>query len=117
MVVEEYIEFVSERAIRVKGTRIGIETIVRDYQLGATPDEVILRYPTLSLLQVYAVLTYYLANQPMVEAYLERVRQSQEEAWQEQQQQHPSEFVRSLRARLEQQRRLLSQSRAHMMAP
>ncbi len=114
MVVEEYIEFVSERAIRVKGTRIGIETIVRDYQLGATPDEIILRYPTLSLLQVYAVLTYYLANQPMVEAYLERVRQSQEEAWQEQ---RPSEFVRSLRARLEQQRRLLSQSQAHMMAP
>ncbi len=116
MVVEEYIEFVSERAIRVKGTRIGIETIVRDYQLGATPDEIILRYPTLSLLQVYAVLTYYLANGPMVEAYLERVRQSQEEAWQEQQQ-HPSEFVRSLRARLEKQRRLLSQSQAHMMAP
>ncbi|MDA2909502.1 DUF433 domain-containing protein [Nitrospiraceae bacterium AH_259_D15_M11_P09] len=116
MVVEEYIEFVSERAIRVKGTRIGIETIVRDYQMGATPDEVILRYPTLSLLQVYAVLTYYLANQPMVEAYLERVRQSQEGAWQEQQQ-RPSEFVRSLRARLEQQRRLLSQSQAHMMAP
>ncbi len=116
MVVEEYIEFVSERAIRVKGTRIGIETIVRDYQLGATPDEIILRYSTLSLLQVYAVLTYYLGNQPMVEAYLERVRQSQEEAWQEQQQ-HPSEFVRSLRARLEQQRRLLSQSQAHMMAP
>lgn len=116
MVVEEYIEFVSERAIRVKGTRIGIETIVRDYQLGATPDEVILRYPTLSLLQVYAVLTYYLANQPMVEAYLERARQSQEKAWQEQQQ-RPSEFVRSLRARLEQQRRLLSQSQAHMTAP
>ncbi len=117
MVVEEYIEFVSEQAIRVKGTRIGIETIARDYQLGATPDEIILRYPTLSLLQVYAVLTYYLANQPMVEAYLERVRQSQEEAWQEQQQQHPSEFVRSLRARLEKQRHLLSQSQAHMMAP
>ncbi len=116
MVVEESIEFVSERAIRVKGTRIGIETLVRDYQLGATPDEIILRYTTLSLLQVYAVLTYYLANQPMVEAYLERVRQSQEEAWQEQQQ-RPSEFLRSLRARLEQQRRLLSQSQAHMTAP
>lgn len=116
MVVEEYIEFVSERAIRVKGTRIGIETIVRDYQLGATPDEIILRYPTLSLLQVYAVLTYYLANQPVVEAYLARVQQNRKDAWQVQQE-RPSEFVRSLRARLEQQRRLLSQAQAPMMAP
>lgn len=116
MVVEEYIEFVSEQAIRVKGTRIGIETIVRDYQLGATPDEIILRYPTLSLLQVYAVLTYYLANQPVVEAYLARVQQSRKDAWQVQQE-RPSEFVRSLRARLERQRRLLSQPQAPMMAP
>ena len=116
MVVEAYIECVSDRAIRVKGTRVGIETVVRDYQLGATPDEIILRYPTLSQLQVYAVLTYYLANQAMVEAYLDRVRQSQEEAWQEQQR-RPSEFVRSLRMRLEQQRRLLPQSQAHMMTP
>lgn len=116
MVVEEYIEFVSEQAIRVKGTRIGIETIVRDYQLGATPDEIILRYPTLSLLQVYAVLTYYLANHPVVEAYLTRVQQSRKDAWQVQQE-CPSEFVRSLRARLERQRRFLSQPQAPMMAP
>jgi uncharacterized protein (DUF433 family) len=113
MMVEEYLDFLSERTIRVKGTRIGIETIVREYHLGATSEEIVLRYPTLSLLQVHAVLTYYLANQPMVEAYLERVRQSQEEAWQEQQQ-RPSEFVRSLRARLEQQRRLLPQSHTPM---
>lgn len=113
MMVEEYLDFLSERTIRVKGTRIGIETIVRGYHLGATSEEIVLRYPTLSLLQVHAVLTYYLANQPMVEAYLERVRQSQEEAWQEQQQ-RPSEFARSLRARLEQQRRLLPQSHTPM---
>src|SRR5574337_1577539 len=115
MVVEEYIEFVSEQAIRVKGARIGIETIVCDYQLGATPDEIILRYPTLSLLQVYAILTYYLANQPEVEAYLARVQQSRKDAWQVQQE-RPSEFVRSLRARLEQQRRLLSQAQVGTMA-
>ena len=63
-----------------------------------------LRYPTLSLEQVHATITYYLANREKMEAYLALVKQQQEEAWQEQQQ-HPSEFVRVLRERLEQQRR------------
>jgi uncharacterized protein (DUF433 family) len=115
MMIEEYLDFLSEGTIRVKGTRVGIETIVREYQLGATSEEIVLRYPTLSLLQVHAVLTYYLANQTKIDAYLERVRQSQEKAWQEQQH-RPSEFVRSLRARLEQQRRLLPQSNRPMTA-
>lgn len=109
MMVEEYLEFLSEGTIRVKGTRVGIETVVREYQQGAIPEEIVLRYPTLSLLQVHAVLTYYLANQPTVEAYVERVCRSREEAWQAQQR-HPSEFVRSLRERLEHQRRLHAQS-------
>jgi uncharacterized protein (DUF433 family) len=109
MRLEDYFEFISDKAIRIKGTRIGIETIIRDYQLGATPDEIALRYPTLSLLQVYVALTYYLANRPEVEAYLDRVRRVQEEAWQEEQR-HPSDFVRSLRERLERQRSLLSES-------
>jgi predicted LPLAT superfamily acyltransferase len=51
-----------------------------------------------------------LANQEQVETYLERVRQRQEEAWQEQQR-HPSEFVRSLRERIEQQRQALRQGK------
>jgi hypothetical protein len=49
--------------------------------------------------------TFYLAHREQVAAYLARVRQQQEEAWQEQQQ-HPSEFVRMLRERLDQQRQL-----------
>ena len=52
-----------------------------------------------------ATITYYLAHREQVAAYLARVRQQQEDAWQEQQQ-HPSEFVRTLRERLDQQRQL-----------
>ena len=103
MNLEDYFTFVSEDDIRIAGTRVGIETVVRDYQEGAGPEEIVLRYPTLSLEQVHATITYYLANREKVEAYLARVRQQQEEDWQEQQR-HPSEFVRSLRERLERQR-------------
>jgi uncharacterized protein (DUF433 family) len=106
MELESYFDFISEDAIRIAGTRVGIETVLRDYQQGASPEEIVLRYPTLSLEQVHATITYYLANREQVETYLERVRQRQEEAWQEQQC-HPSEFVRSLRERLDRHRQVL----------
>jgi uncharacterized protein (DUF433 family) len=106
MELESYFEFIGEDAIRIAGTRVGIETVLRDYQEGASPEEIVLRYPTLSLAQVHATITYYLANREKVETYLARVRRRQEEAW-EQEQRHPSEFVRSLRERLDQQRSAL----------
>ncbi len=106
MELENYFEFIDADAIRLKGTRVGIETVVREYQEGACPEEIVLRYPTLSLEQVHAAITYYLANREKVEAYLHRVWQLREEAWQEQQR-HPSEFVRMLRERLERRRQAL----------
>jgi uncharacterized protein (DUF433 family) len=112
MELESYFEFIGEDAIRIAGTRVGIETVLRDYQEGASPEEIVLRYPTLSLEQVHASITYYLANQEKVEPYLERVRRRQEEACEEQQH-HPSEFVRLLRERLERQRQALREGKPH----
>ena len=106
MELEKYFEFINNKAIRIAGTRIGIETVLRNYLQGAGPEEIVLRYPTLSLEQVHATITYYLANQEKVESYLGQVEQRQEEAWREQQQ-HPSEFVHQLRKRLNNQRREL----------
>ena len=104
MELEKYFEFIGDEAIRIAGTRIGIETILRNYVQGAGPEEIVLRYPTLSLEQVHATITYYLANQEKVDSYLGQVEQRQEEAWRKQQQ-HPSEFVQELRQRLNKQRR------------
>lgn len=115
MELESYFDFINDNAIRLKGTRIGIERILQDYELGATPEEIVIRYLTLSLQQVYAAITYCLANRKVVDAYLERVRQQQEEAWEEQQH-HPSEFVRSLRERLERQRQIFLKERRQSTA-
>jgi uncharacterized protein (DUF433 family) len=103
MELEHYFDFVGEDAIRIAGTRIGIETVVRDYREGASPEEIVLRYPTLSLEQVHATITYYLGHQSEIEAYLERVWGRGHQAWKEQQA-RPSPFVRSLRERLHRQR-------------
>ena len=108
MQLEKYFDFIAEDAIRLTGTRVGIEAVIDDYQKGSTPEEIVFHYPTLSLEQVYATITYYLANKQKVKEYIALVRQRQEEAWQEQQQ-NPSPFVQSLRERLAAQRRLLEQ--------
>lgn len=111
MELEDYFEFIEDQAIRIAGTRVGIETVLRDYQEGASPEEIVLHYPTLSLDQVYATITYYLANREKIQDYLAQVRQRQEEAWQEQQR-HPSDFVLALRRRLERERRALREEKA-----
>jgi uncharacterized protein (DUF433 family) len=113
MELENYFEFINNKAIRIGGTRVGIETILRNYKQGASPEEIVLSYPTLSLEQVHATITYYLANQGKVDAYLEEVSQRQEKAWQEQQR-NPSEFVRELRKRLEEQRSVMHRSKSEM---
>jgi len=106
MELEGYFEFRGADAIRIKGTRVGIETVLRDYRGGASPEEIILRYPTLSLEQVHAAITYYLRNRVEMDAYLRRWIDNAETAWQEQQR-NQSAFVRDLRKRLEERRHVL----------
>jgi uncharacterized protein (DUF433 family) len=86
MQLEDYFDFLAPNDIRVKGTRVGIETILSDYlDLGLFPEDIALRYPTLSLEAVYATIAYYWHNQKQVDAYLqawkkhgERMRHEQE---------------------------------------
>lgn len=86
-VLESYFEFVRSpgdevvQAIRVAGTRVGIEHILREYLNGASPEELALRFPTVSLEQIHATITYFLAQRRQVVHYLEAVWQQQESDW------------------------------------
>ena len=111
MELENYFEFIGRDAIRIAGTRVNIETVVRDYLEGAGPEEIIFRYPTLSLEQVHAAILYYLANRKETEAYLERVRQRREEDWRTQKA-YPSAFARDLSRRVEQRRQALRKDKS-----
>lgn len=91
-----YFDFLSEDDIRVKGTRVGIETVLDDYLNGSSPEEIAARYRTLTLEQVYATITYYLQNQREVTEYLARWRAYTDTAWLEQER-NPSPVVQRLR--------------------
>jgi len=104
--MENYFDFLSPDDIRIKGTRVGIETVLDDYLRGASPEEIVTRYRTLTLEQVYATITYYLHKQEEIDNYLERWRAYTEAAWQEQQR-NPPEFVRELRERIQRRREVL----------
>lgn len=106
MELKGYFEFLSSDHIRVKGTRVGIETVLDDYLNGSSPEEIAARYRTLTLEQIYATITYYLHNQEKIDAYLARWRAYAEAAWQEQQR-NPPEFVRELRERIQHKREAL----------
>ncbi len=71
MQLEDYFDFLAPDDIRLKGTRVGIETILYDYiHRGRTPEAIADAYPSLSLEQVYATILYYLHNREAVSAYL-----------------------------------------------
>jgi len=51
-------------------TRVPLDTVVFAFNEGATPEEIVWRYSTLDLSQVYAAISYYLQNRAEVENYL-----------------------------------------------
>lgn len=65
--------------IKVKGTRIPIDTIIAAYHRGDTVAEIDSGFPTIGLSNIYAILSYYLDNQPMIDAYIERGEKFAEE--------------------------------------
>ena len=72
MQIEDYFNFLAENDIRIKGTRIGIETVLDEYiHNGKTAEAIADRYHTVTLEQVYATILYYLQNREKVGAYLE----------------------------------------------
>ena len=56
--------------VRVARTRVTLETIVDAFETGATAEEIAQQFPTVSLVDVYSVITYYLRHKPEVETYL-----------------------------------------------
>jgi uncharacterized protein (DUF433 family) len=66
-------------ALRVGDCNVLLEIVIRAFQDGATPEAIVQRYSTLSLVDVYAVVSYYLRHKSDVEAYLvERERKAEE---------------------------------------
>lgn len=55
---------------RVGGTRVRLETVITAFHNGCTAEEILFKYPSLTLTDIYAVITYYLQNREDVEDYV-----------------------------------------------
>ena len=85
MQLEDYFDFLRPDDIRIRGHRIGIETILYDYlHRGRRPEEIQESYPSLTLEQAYATILCFLHNMDQVQTYLddwlEHGRRMREEA-------------------------------------
>lgn len=58
--------------IRVRGTRVTLDTVIGAFLEGATAEEIAQQYPTLSLPDIYSVISYYLNQRAEVDTYLQR---------------------------------------------
>jgi uncharacterized protein (DUF433 family) len=71
MQLEDYFDFLAPDDIRIKGSRIGIESVLYEYIHREQSHEAIAtRFPTVTLEQVYATILYYLHNRGKIEAYI-----------------------------------------------
>lgn len=70
MQLEDYFNFLAPNDIQIKGTRVGIEAVLYDYTPQSNPEEIVAEYPSLTLEQVHATITFYLHNKGRVTAYL-----------------------------------------------
>jgi len=69
--IAEYFNFLSPGDIRLKNSRIGIETILYEYiDCGRSPEEIAQIYQSITLEQIYATILYYLQNKENVSAYM-----------------------------------------------
>lgn len=71
MQLEDYFSFLAPNDIRLKGTRVGIETVLYDFiYRSCSPEQIADSYPTVSIEQVYATILYYHHKRREVDNYL-----------------------------------------------
>lgn len=61
--------------VLVGKTRVTLDTVVAVFKQGATAEEIVYRYPSLKLADVYATIAFYLNHQQEVEVYLQQRQQ------------------------------------------
>lgn len=71
MQIESYFDFLAPDDIRIKGSRIGIESVLYEYiYREQSPETIRSHFPTITLEQIYATILYYLHNCQKIDAYI-----------------------------------------------
>ena len=101
------IERREDGVIRVGGTRVTLDTVVRAFNRGMSPEEIVMAYPSVPLADAYDVIAYYLRHQREVDEYIHEREERAEAVRRKVEARHP-EMVgirERLLARLEEQKR------------
>ena len=69
--------------LRIKGSRVSLDSVVHHFKLGATAEQIAQSFPSLNLADIYAAIAYYLMHQEAVEEYL-RQQEAEADALQQQ---------------------------------
>ncbi|MCI0488763.1 MAG: DUF433 domain-containing protein [Blastocatellia bacterium] len=64
---------------RVGNSRVSLDSVIYAFNEGASAEEIVWRFSTLDLVQVYSVISYYLQNRDEVEDYLRNREQQRAE--------------------------------------
>jgi uncharacterized protein (DUF433 family) len=56
--------------IRIRHSRVSLDSVVHHFTLGATPEQIVQSFPSLSLRDVYSTIAYYLTHRQQIETYL-----------------------------------------------
>jgi len=91
----------------VSGTRVSLDSVVYAFLRGESPEGIVESFPGLRLEQAYGAITFYLAHQQTIGAYLQKGQAEFERMREEARRKHPA-----LYARLEAARRSMPSPRA-----
>ena len=59
----------ADGVMRVRGTRVTVDTVFAAFREGATPEQIVQQYPSIPLADVYQVIGYCLRHSSELEAY------------------------------------------------
>jgi uncharacterized protein (DUF433 family) len=62
--------------VRVKNTRVTLDTVIAAFLEGAMAEEIAYQYPSLNLSDIYSIIGYYLQHRSEIDKYLQQ-RQKQ----------------------------------------
>ncbi len=84
----EYVERTAEGGWRIAGSRVSLDSVVRAYWEGKTPEAIVDEFPSLAAEQVYGAIAFYLRHRGEMDQYLRRQDARWEQLRQESEAQH-----------------------------
>lgn len=71
MKLESYFDFLADDDIRIKGSRIGIESVLYEFiYRNKSAEDIAGQFPSITPEKIYATILYYLSNRESTEKYL-----------------------------------------------